>query len=82
MDLLMLIHKEGHIIPSLCRIFKLPILGGSNGLDKFLTEFEAAIDSDFPNYQVCFFQLRHSASVSTKVPLCLSFISHVRILFH
>lgn len=51
MDLLMLMHKEGHIIPSLSRIFKPPIFDGSDGLDKFLTQFEAAIDSDFPDYQ-------------------------------
>lgn len=66
MDLLMLMHKEGHIIPSLSRIFKPPIFDGSDGLDKFLTQFEAAIDSDFPDYQVCFFLLLHSASVSIK----------------
>jgi len=46
-------------------IFKLPILTGSNRLDQFVVQFEAAVDSDFPNYQVFFltwhlnFGLRH-----------------------
>ncbi|KAJ4708411.1 DNA mismatch repair protein [Melia azedarach] len=51
MDLLMLLHKGGHIIPSLSKIFIFSIFDGSNGLDKFLTQFEAAVASDFPNYQ-------------------------------
>ncbi|KAL5838399.1 hypothetical protein ACOSQ3_015568 [Xanthoceras sorbifolium] len=50
-DLLMLLQKEGHIALLLSKIFKLPLLNGSEGLDKFLTQFEAAVDSDLPNYQ-------------------------------
>lgn len=49
-DLLLLLYKEGYI-SSLSKILCLPVLVGDNGLDKFLTQFEAAIDSDFPNYQ-------------------------------
>ncbi|KAK2645736.1 hypothetical protein Ddye_020931 [Dipteronia dyeriana] len=49
-DLLMLLRKEGHIA-LLSTNFKLPMLNGSDGLDKFLAQFEAAVASDFPNYQ-------------------------------
>ncbi|CAI9100302.1 OLC1v1037275C1 [Oldenlandia corymbosa var. corymbosa] len=51
MDLLMSLQNEGHITTSLSKVLCLPQLIGANGLDKFLTQFEAAIDSDFPNYQ-------------------------------
>ncbi|XP_030954394.1 DNA mismatch repair protein MSH7 isoform X2 [Quercus lobata] len=51
LDLLMLLQNEGHIISSLSKVFKLPMLSGSNGLDQFLAQFEAAVDSDFPKYQ-------------------------------
>ncbi|GAV79508.1 MutS_V domain-containing protein/MutS_I domain-containing protein/MutS_II domain-containing protein/MutS_III domain-containing protein [Cephalotus follicularis] len=51
MDLLMLLQNEVHIFSLLLKNFKLPMLNGSDGLDKFLTQFEAAIESDFPNYQ-------------------------------
>lgn len=54
LDLLMLLQNEGHIISSLSKVFKLPMLSGSNGLDQFLAQFEAAVDSDFPKYQVLF----------------------------
>ena len=54
LDLLMLLQNEGHIISSLSKVFKLPMLSGSNGLDQFLAQFEAAVDSDFPKYQVMF----------------------------
>ncbi|GLT98512.1 hypothetical protein SLE2022_160140 [Rubroshorea leprosula] len=50
-DLLTLLQKEEHIITRLSKVFRLPMLSGSNGLDKFLAQFEAAIESDFPNYQ-------------------------------
>ncbi|XP_065851498.1 DNA mismatch repair protein MSH7 [Euphorbia lathyris] len=50
-DLLLLLQKEGQIMSLLSKNFKLPELNGSVGLDKFLTQFEAAIDSEFPNYQ-------------------------------
>nr|KYP49318.1 DNA mismatch repair protein Msh6-2 [Cajanus cajan] len=51
LSLLLLLQKEQPLISSLTRVFKLPILTGSNGLDQFLAQFEAAVDSDFPNYQ-------------------------------
>lgn len=38
-------------MPSLSEVLKLPMLSGSSGVDKLLTQFEAAIDSDFPNYE-------------------------------
>lgn len=53
MDLLMLLQKEEQLSSSLSKVFRLPVLHGNDGLHKFLTQFEAAIDSDFPNYQVC-----------------------------
>lgn len=52
LSLLLLLQKEQPLISSLNKVFKLPILTGINGLDKFLTQFEAAVDSDFPNYLV------------------------------
>ena len=52
-DLLVQLEKEGHIMSSLSKVLKLPMLIGSSGVDKLLTQFEAAIDSDFPNYEVC-----------------------------
>ncbi|KAK8695156.1 hypothetical protein V6N13_000329 [Hibiscus sabdariffa] len=51
MDLLILLQKDADMVSPLSKVFKLPILSGTNGLDEFLTQFEAAIDSDFPNYQ-------------------------------
>ncbi|KAK6941539.1 DNA mismatch repair protein MutS, connector domain [Dillenia turbinata] len=51
MDLLKILQEEGHAIPLFSRVVKIPMLSGSDGLDKFLTQFEAAIDSDFPKYQ-------------------------------
>ncbi|KAI4347142.1 hypothetical protein L6164_007984 [Bauhinia variegata] len=51
LSLLLLLEKEEPLMSSLTRVFKVPILNGSDGLDQFLTQFEAAIDSDFPNYQ-------------------------------
>lgn len=55
MDLLLLLQTEEHLSTPLLKVFKLPLFSGSDGLDKFLTQFEAAIDSDFPNYKViCF----------------------------
>lgn len=52
LDLLIQVQKEGCII-SLPKVVKLPQLSGNGGLDQFLTQFEAAVDSEFPNYQVC-----------------------------
>ncbi|KAJ1419832.1 P-loop containing nucleoside triphosphate hydrolase [Sesbania bispinosa] len=51
LSLLLLLQKEQPLISSLNKVFKLPILTGCNGLNQFLTQFEAAVDSDFPNYQ-------------------------------
>ncbi|KAL8239783.1 hypothetical protein R6Q59_016350 [Mikania micrantha] len=51
MDLLMHLKKEDNIFSLLLKIFTLPVLSGNDGLDKFLSQFEAAVDSDFPNYQ-------------------------------
>ncbi|KAL5572686.1 hypothetical protein UlMin_022283 [Ulmus minor] len=50
-DLLLLLQRERNTFSHLSKNFKLPLLSGSNGLDQFLTQFEAAIESDFPNYQ-------------------------------
>ncbi|KAM1508454.1 hypothetical protein ACFX10_017762 [Malus domestica] len=51
LDLLKLLQNEGHIIERLSKVFKVPSLSGSDGLDQHLTQFEAAVDSEFPNYQ-------------------------------
>ncbi|BAU02843.1 hypothetical protein VIGAN_11243300 [Vigna angularis var. angularis] len=51
LSLLLLLMKEQPLISSLTKVFKLPILTGSEGLDQFLIQFEAAVHSDFPNYQ-------------------------------
>ncbi|XP_010527197.1 PREDICTED: DNA mismatch repair protein MSH7 [Tarenaya hassleriana] len=51
MDLLLLLQKESHLTSLLCKVCKLPELVGKDGLELFLSQFEAAIDSDFPNYQ-------------------------------
>ncbi|KAK6273407.1 hypothetical protein POUND7_010490 [Theobroma cacao] len=51
MDLLKLLQKDADVVSLLSKVFKLPMLSGTNGLDEFLGQFEAAIDSDFPNYQ-------------------------------
>lgn len=50
-NLLTLLQKEP-IMSLLSKIAELPVLGGHHGLDEFLAQFEAAIDSDFPKYQV------------------------------
>lgn len=50
--LLQLIENEKRIYALLSKLFKLPALSGSDGLRQFLAQFEAAIDGDFPNYQV------------------------------
>jgi DNA mismatch repair protein MSH6 len=55
LSLLLLLQKEQTLISSLTKVFKLPVLTGGDGLDQFLTQFEAAVDSDFPNYLVFFF---------------------------
>lgn len=52
LDLLTLLTKDGSLSLSLMKIFKLPPLEGNDRIQKFLSQFNAAIDSDFPNYQV------------------------------
>lgn len=52
LDLLKLLHTGQHAISSFNKFVKLPELRGDNGIDKFLSQIEAAIDSDFPDYQV------------------------------
>lgn len=54
-DLLTILHNEEHIKSLLLKILDLPQLTGKDTLSEFLTQFEAAIDSDFPKYQVSFF---------------------------
>lgn len=54
LSLLLLLMKEQPLMSSLTKVFKLPLLTGSEGLDQFLIQFEAAVHSDFPNYQVYF----------------------------
>lgn len=56
LDLLIQVQKEGCII-TLSKVVKLPRLSGNGGLDQFLTQFEAAVDSEFPNYQVFLYHL-------------------------
>ncbi|KAJ0254692.1 DNA mismatch repair protein MSH7 [Hirschfeldia incana] len=50
-DLLLAVQKESNMNRLLCKLCKLPILVGKSGLELFLVQFEAAIDSDFPDYQ-------------------------------
>ncbi|ESQ37177.1 hypothetical protein EUTSA_v10002887mg, partial [Eutrema salsugineum] len=50
-DLLLALQKESNMMKLLCKLCKLPIIVGKSGLELFLSQFEAAIDSDFPNYQ-------------------------------
>ncbi|KAG7578547.1 DNA mismatch repair protein MutS-like N-terminal [Arabidopsis thaliana x Arabidopsis arenosa] len=50
-DMLLALQKESNMMSLLCKLCKLPILVGKDGLELFLSQFEAAIDSDFPNYQ-------------------------------
>lgn len=59
-DLLLAVQKESNMIRLLCKLCKLPILVGKSGLEIFLSQFEAAIDSDFPDYQVPIYNLANS----------------------
>lgn len=52
LDLLILLGKEEHLISLLSKVFTLPLLSGNDGLDKLLNQFEAALDSEFPGFQV------------------------------
>ncbi|XP_054791375.1 DNA mismatch repair protein MSH7-like [Prosopis cineraria] len=51
LNLLLLLQNEGPLMSSFTKVFKVPVLTGSCGLDQFLSQFEAAIESDFPDYQ-------------------------------
>lgn len=50
----MLLQNDEVITASLSKVITVPVLSGIGGLDEYLSQFEAAIDSEFPNYQVCF----------------------------
>ncbi|CAI0628967.1 unnamed protein product [Linum tenue] len=50
-DLLSLLQNEEQLKSSLSKVIRTPELKGSSGLDKFLSQFEAAVDSEFPDYQ-------------------------------
>ncbi|CAN0900774.1 DNA mismatch repair protein MSH7 [Linum grandiflorum] len=50
-DLLSLIQNEEQLNSPLSKVFEIPELKGDSGLDKFLSQFEAAVDSEFPDYQ-------------------------------
>ncbi|GFP94868.1 DNA mismatch repair protein msh7 [Phtheirospermum japonicum] len=51
MQMLMELQKHKIMTSSLSKVVSLPMLSGSKGLDEFLSQFEAALDSDFPDYQ-------------------------------
>ncbi|PIN11346.1 Mismatch repair ATPase MSH6 (MutS family) [Handroanthus impetiginosus] len=51
MQMLMLLQEHEIMSTSLSKVVSFPMLSGSEGLDKSLAQFEAAIDSDFPNYE-------------------------------
>ncbi|KAL7093523.1 hypothetical protein ACP275_11G045500 [Erythranthe tilingii] len=51
MQMLLPLQEHDIMTSSLSKVISLPMLSGSEGLDSSLAQFEAAIDSDFPNYQ-------------------------------
>ncbi|XP_042066393.1 DNA mismatch repair protein MSH7-like isoform X1 [Salvia splendens] len=51
MEMLMLLQNNDVMTASLSKVITVPVLSGSGGLDEYLSQFEAAIDSEFPNYQ-------------------------------
>ncbi|KAI4380038.1 hypothetical protein MLD38_006269 [Melastoma candidum] len=51
LDMVKALWEEVEIRNSLSKIFELPALNGSNGLEDAISQFEAALDSDFPKYQ-------------------------------
>lgn len=57
MEILMLLQRDEIMTGSLLELVSIPVLSGSDGLDTYLSQFEAAIDSEFPNYQVSFTDL-------------------------
>ncbi|CAJ1951821.1 unnamed protein product [Sphenostylis stenocarpa] len=77
LSLLLLLMKEQHLISSLTKVFKLPILTGSEGLDQFLIQFEAAVRSDFPNYQ--FENIGYMIEMEAKMS---SFINYGHVCEH
>ncbi|KAL5697258.1 DNA mismatch repair protein msh7 [Ranunculus cassubicifolius] len=50
-DLLLLLQSKEHETLSLSKMLDFPLQGGSDGLDELISQFEATVDSDFPNYQ-------------------------------
>lgn len=82
MDLLVLLQEEGKIFSSLSKNFSLPELSGSAGLGKFLSQFEAAVDSEFPNYQVWFFlSLPPLPPPASQLNAFLSTVTKIQALF-
>lgn len=81
LSLLLLLQEEGPLMSSFTKIFKVPVLIGSDGLDQFLGQLEAALDSDFPNYQVFFsliqFQIVWTRNYSTYI---IIFFLHVLLI--
>lgn len=53
----MLLQNDKVMTASLSKVVSVPLLNSGDGLDKHLSQFEAAIDSEFPNYQVQFVDL-------------------------
>ncbi|KNA19440.1 hypothetical protein SOVF_061540 [Spinacia oleracea] len=51
MNLLILLHNDEHLMSLLSKVLDIPQLSEHNSLSEFLSQFEAAIDSDFPKYQ-------------------------------
>ncbi|KAI3952729.1 hypothetical protein MKX01_039742, partial [Papaver californicum] len=51
LDLLMILQHKERDMAALLNYLVVPPLCGSNGLDQHLTQFEAAIDSNFPKFQ-------------------------------
>ncbi|KAK9706039.1 hypothetical protein RND81_07G100900 [Saponaria officinalis] len=51
LDLMVVLQNDEQVTSFLLKVLQLPELNGHNGLIEFLTQIEAAVDSDFPNYQ-------------------------------
>ncbi|PON73319.1 DNA mismatch repair [Parasponia andersonii] len=81
-DLLLLLEKERHAFALLSKNFKLPLLRGSDGLDQFLTQFEAAIDSDFPNYQNHDVTDRDAETISILIELFIEKVTEWSQIIH
>ncbi|KAK9102607.1 hypothetical protein Sjap_019861 [Stephania japonica] len=50
-DFLSILHEKEHELSSLSKVLDVPSLNGSDGLDGLLSQFEAAVDSEFSNVQ-------------------------------